>query len=60
MAGKAYVSEYGNWGADDLLVFGETDLTSKQWLNLEILPDYQKMPYVKAILAGEDVSEWED
>lgn len=60
MAGKAYVSEYGNWGAEEILVFDQTALSSKQWENVEILPDYDKLPYVKAILAGEDLTEWED
>jgi len=60
MAGKAYISEYGNWGADEILVIDQTDLTSEQWNNLDILPDYDKLPYAKAILAGEDLTEWEE
>lgn len=60
MGGKAYVTEYGNWGLDEVLILGENDLTSKQWANLEILPDYDRLPYAKAVLAGEDTSEWEE
>ena len=58
----AYVSEYGNWGSDgeEILIFKNSDLTESQWENLEYLTDSDKLTYVKAILAGEDVSEWEE
>jgi len=57
---KFYVTEHGNWGGDEFLVVDETDLTSKQWRNLEVLHDKDRLPYAKAILAGEDVSEYEE
>lgn len=60
MGRKAYISEYGNWGMEEVLILDENDLTSAQWLNVEDLPDYDKLPYAKAILAGEDTSEWEE
>lgn len=56
----AYVSEYGNWGQEQVLVFDENILTEEQWENLDILPDRDKMSYVKAIINGEDLSEWEE
>jgi hypothetical protein len=46
----AYVSEYGNYGAEDCVVFETTDVTIAQWETLEILPDYEKMPYILSIL----------
>jgi len=56
----AYVSEYGNWGNEEVLVFSENDLTQSQWGLLIELPDNDKINYVKAIIAGEDTSEWEE
>ena len=55
----AYVSNYGNWGQEEVIVFNEEDLTEEQWAMLDELPDYEKMPYVEAVLAGDDLSQWE-
>jgi hypothetical protein len=55
----AYVSNYGNWGQEDVIVFEDDDLTEEQWEMLDELPDYEKMPYVEAVLAGDDLSKWE-
>jgi hypothetical protein len=55
-----YVSEHGNWGTEEVLVFDDGELTTKQWEFLDILPDSDKIKYVQALLDGEDVSEWED
>ena len=55
-----YVSEYGNWGGEEVIVFDTNDLTTKQWnIFLNWLGDYERINYVKGILAGEDVSEFE-
>lgn len=58
----AYVSEYGNYGADgeELLIFKDADLASSQWENLSALPDSDKLPYVQAVLSGADLSDWEE
>ena len=56
----AYVSEYGNYGAEDCLVFETTDVTIAQWDTLEVLPDYEKMSYVYAILNGLPTDKWEN
>ena len=56
----AYVSAYGNYGAERALFFEITDLTVAQWDTLEILPDYDKMSYVDAILNREPLDRWED
>ena len=55
-----YVSEYGNWGTEQVLVFDNSELTEEQIDTLSILSDYDKLPYVEAILAGQDLSKWED
>ena len=55
----AYVSQYGNYGAERALFFEITDLTVAQWDTLEILPDYDKMSYVDAILNREPLDRWE-
>ena len=46
----AYVSEYGNYGEEDVLMFDASRLTDEQWATLQELPDYDKMPYVKKTL----------
>lgn len=55
----AYVSEYGNWGVEEILTFDADKLTEHQWHILDELADYDKLPYVWTILRGDDVSEWE-
>lgn len=55
----AYISEYGNWGNEEVLVVDEKAFTSDQWQRIEDLPDYDKLKYAKAILAGADTTEWE-
>lgn len=55
----AYVSNYGNWGQEEVIVFNDEDLTEEQWEMLDELPDYEKMLYVEAVLAGDDLSRWE-
>lgn len=56
----AYVSEYGNYGTEEVITFGEDLLTPHQWEYLECVPDELKMTYVRLILEGEDVSEFEE
>ena len=55
----AYISEYGNWGSEEVLILAESDLTSDQWQLVEDLPDSDKLPYAKAVLAGAPLSEWD-
>ena len=38
----AYVSEYGNYGAEDVISFDTTDLTIDQWETLSELTDTEK------------------
>ena len=54
----AYVSEYGNYGGEDCLVFDSDSLTPEQWEELEVLPDYDKLPYVQSILKQKDTMGW--
>ena len=46
----AYVSEYGNYGEEEVLMFDATLLTDEQWATLQELPDYDKLPYVQKIV----------
>ena len=55
----AYVSQYGNYGAERALFFEITDLTVAQWDTLGELPDSSKMSYVDAILNREPLDRWE-
>ena len=59
---KAYVSADGSYSAcEDTITFDTDALTEKQWQIVDILPDYQKLEYVIAVLDGDDeyVSEIE-
>jgi hypothetical protein len=56
----AYVSEYGNWGQEEVLVFDDSLLTEEQFEILDEVSDYSKMSYVKAIINGDDLSYWEE
>ena len=55
----AYISEYGNWGNEEVLILDDNALTSDQWQRVEDLPDYDKLNYAKAVLASADLTEWE-
>lgn len=55
----AYVSEQGNWGQEEVLVFDESQLTPRQWNTLDELCDSDKLPYVKAIMNDENTEQWE-
>tara|TARA_B110000503_G_scaffold42486_1_gene69582 strand:+ start:34 stop:207 length:174 start_codon:yes stop_codon:yes gene_type:complete len=56
----AYISEYGNWGNEEILIVGDNEFTSEQWQRIDELPDNDKLNYAKAIIAGADLAEWED
>jgi hypothetical protein len=55
----AYVSEYGNYGKDEVIVFDESEFTLEQWALLEQLGDNDKFDFTAAVLNGEDLSDWE-
>ena len=54
-----YVTADGNYGGDEILVFPHKLLTQKQWDILGECSDYERITYVKAILNGDDLEEWE-
>jgi len=56
----AYVSEYGNYGSEEVLTFDASQLTDHQWQILGELTDWAKLPFVQAILNNEDLSEWSE
>lgn len=55
-----YVSRHGNWGTEDVIIFDDAQLTTRQYEILDILTDSEKLPYVQAIIDGLDLSEWEE
>ena len=55
-----YVSEYGNWGLEKVLIFDNNALTPEQVEKLDEQTDSEKMSYVQAILNGEDLTYWEN
>ncbi len=55
----AYVTEYGNYGQDTALHFDAAALTPEQWEHLDNATDAERLPYVLAILNGQDLSRWE-
>ena len=56
----AYVSADGNFGGDEAVVFEEGQLTDGQWEQLDAMPDGERLNFVRAVLAGQDLSEWDD
>jgi DUF971 family protein len=56
----AYVSAYGNYGAERVVFFDIGDLSISQWDTLGELPDHDKLLYVNAILNKESTKKWED
>lgn len=56
-----YVSYDGNYGERaDVLVFDSASLTYQQWETLGELDDNSRYEYVEAVLAGKDLSDWEE
>jgi hypothetical protein len=56
----SYVSEDGNYGSDELVAFPYDLLTDEQWNILSECSDSDRINYVKAIINGDDLSEWQD
>jgi hypothetical protein len=57
--GKGYVTEYGNYGQDIVMVFDRDKLTERQWDELSMQTDKDRIVYVSKILKGWDVSNME-
>jgi hypothetical protein len=55
-----YVTADGNYGSDAIVLIDPNAITDDQYETLENLPDYDKLPYVTAILNGDDLSEFEE
>ena len=52
---NAYVSEYGEFAADGMILsFDQSLLNNQQWQFVDELPDSLKFEYVLAILDGEE------
>lgn len=60
MTRTAYVTEYGNWGTENFIMFPADQLTDEQWQTLDDLPDTQKLRYVIAVLNGDDLTRYEE
>jgi hypothetical protein len=55
-----WIAEDGSYGMCDILVFKESDLTSDQWEIFNELPESQTFNFVKAVINGEDLSQWKE
>jgi hypothetical protein len=57
---SAFVSYDGDYSSDaDILLFNQDDLTPEQWETVAELGDSSRYEYVRAVLAGDDLTEWE-
>lgn len=56
----SYVTADGNYGSDEVLVFPYDALTEAQWEILGEMGDYDKLPYVEAVLNGKDTEFLEE
>lgn len=54
-----WVSEEGSYGWGKVVLFDPDLLTRRQWDTLDELGDSDKLPYVEAIVNGDDLSRWE-
>ena len=59
-SGARYVSADGNYGGDDIVIIENGVLTDEQWDRLGEMNDSTRIDYVRAIIDGDDVSEYED
>jgi len=56
----SYVTADGNYGSDEVLVFPYNTLTEQQWEQLNQMHESDRLPYVEAIINGEDYQQYED
>lgn len=59
-ANRSWVSDSGEFGTNDLTVFDSDFLTPEQWDKLDNLADSQRLPFVRAVLAGDSLEAFED
>ena len=56
----AFVTYEGHYAADgDVLMFDQSLLTTEQWDTVWALDDGSRYDYVKAVLDGKSLTEWE-
>jgi hypothetical protein len=55
-----WIAEDGSYGMCDIVVFKESDLTEDQWEIFNELPESQTFNFVKAVINGEDLSQWKE
>lgn len=47
---RSYVTEDGNYGSDEIITFPYKMLNEEQWEFLGELSDYDRLPFVRAVL----------
>jgi hypothetical protein len=58
---SAFVTYEGDYSSDaDILLFDKDDLTAEQWDMVGSMSDMSRYEYIKAVLDGADLSEWQD
>jgi hypothetical protein len=55
-----WIAEDGSYGMCDIVVFKESDLTEDQWEIFNELPESQTFNFVKAVINGEDLTQWKE
>lgn len=55
----AWVTDSGEFGSNEILTFDYDTLTEAQWEQLDRLADSDRLPFVQAVIAGEDLSEFD-
>jgi hypothetical protein len=59
MPDVGWVSADGSYGYGSVTVFDPNTVTDFQWQVLDNLADSDKQPYIRAIINGENLTEWE-
>jgi hypothetical protein len=57
---RCWIAEDGSQGQCDVVIFDESNLTSDQWEIFNELPESQTFNFVKAVINGEDLSQWKE
>jgi hypothetical protein len=57
---SAFVTYDGDYSSDaDILLFNQDDLTAEQWETVVELSDSSRYEYIRAVLDGRSLSQWE-
>ena len=57
---RCWIAEDGSQGECDVVIFNESDLQEEHWEIFNNLPESEMYNFVKAVINGEDLTQWKE